>query len=378
MEKKTYGVGIIGAGFMGKTHTYNYVNIPLFYDDLPFRTKLVGICNRTLSKAERLKEEFGYEFATSNYMDILERDDIDIVDVCTPNIVHHEQIVNTLRAKKHVYADKPLCISDEEADDIVKEADTAGVVHQTAFHNRFFPSMRKLKMLVDENFFGKPISFRVTYYHSSNTNPGAYRGWRQSLEESGGGVLYDMGSHVLDLIYFLLGEYSRATMQSVILYPERPDREGNIVKVETEDHVLVNATMKNGAFGTIETSKIIVGSNDDLDLEIYGASGAAQFKLMEPSFLRIYDTRDEGGVLGGRRGYKLVETLNKDPESKSNFPGPRFNVSWLRGHIGSQYHFLKCVHEGKQASPSLKDGAYIQKVMNALYRVSNKETWVSL
>ncbi|KKK95184.1 hypothetical protein LCGC14_2675350, partial [marine sediment metagenome] len=115
---KTYGIGIIGAGFMGKTHTYNYVNLPLYYDGMPFKTKLVGICNRTLSKAERLKEDFGYEFATSNYMDLLERDDIDIIDVCTPNIVHHEQIIRSLKAKKHVYADKPICITDDEADDI--------------------------------------------------------------------------------------------------------------------------------------------------------------------------------------------------------------------------------------------------------------------
>jgi predicted dehydrogenase len=375
---KTYGIGIIGAGFMGKTHTYNYVNIPLFYDGLPYKIKLVGICNRTLSKAERLRDDFGFEFATSNYMDMLERDDIDIIDVCTPNNVHHEQIMNSFKAKKHVYADKPLCITDREADEIVELAESTDVVSQIAFHYRFYPATMKIRKLMEENFVGKPISFRLSYYHSSNLNPDKFRGWRQSMEESGGGVLFDMGSHALDLLYHYLGEYERLSMQSMVLFPRRPDAEGNMTEVTAEDHVLINARMKNGAFGTIEASKVIVGSNDDLDLEIYGTDGAVRFNLMNPSFVWVYDVREKDVPLGGTRGYKAVETLNKDPGSPSNFPGPRFSISWLRGHIGSQYYFLNCVHEGRPAAPSLRDGAYIQKLMNKLYSVRGGEEWVSV
>jgi predicted dehydrogenase len=375
---KTYGIGIIGAGFMGKTHTYNYVNMPLYYDVMPFKTKLVGICNRTLSKAERLKEDFGYEFATSNYIDLLERDDIDIIDVCTPNIVHHEQITRSLKAKKHVYADKPICITDDEADDIVREAERSGVVHQVAFHNRFYPAIRKIRMLMEENFIGKPVSFRVVYYHSSNLNPKKFRGWRQSMKESGGGVLFDMGSHAIDIVYYCLDEYDRMSMESVILFPERPDADGKMIKIDTEDHVLINAKMKNGALGTIEVSKIIVGSNDDLVIELYGTEGAIRYNLMNPGFLHVYNSRDPETPLGGSRGYKSVEVLNKDPDSQSNFPGPKFNVAWLRGHLGSQYNFLKSVHENKPAVPSLKHGAYIQKIMNKLYQVSGKEEWISV
>jgi len=375
---QTFGIGIIGAGFMGKTHTYNYINMPLFYDDLPFKIKLVGICNRTLGKAEKLKENFGFEFATSNYMDLLERDDIDIIDICTPNNVHCEQIVNTLRAKKHVYADKPLCITDEEADLIVKESENVNTIHQMAFHNRFYPWAMKIKKLIDEEFLVKPISFRATYYHSSNLNPKKSRGWKQDIEISGGGVLFDMGSHVLDLMYYYFGEYEKMSMQSFVLYPRRLNDNGNMVEVRTEDHVFINAKMKNGAIGTMEISKVIVGSNDDFNIELYGTEGAIRFNLMNPGFLWVYDNRDEDGLIGGKRGFKAVETLNKDPESKLNFPGPRFTIGWLRGHISCQYNFLKCVYENKQAYPSLIDGAYIQKVMNKLYRVDNRERWVEL
>jgi predicted dehydrogenase len=367
MQKKLFGVGIIGAGLMGKTHTYNYINMPLFYNGLPFSIKLIGICNRTLSKAERLKEEFGFEFVTSDYRDLIERGDIDIIDVCTPNNAHHDQIAAALDAGKHVYADKPVCITDDEADDIVKraaEAEKRGVVHQVAFHNRFYPAVKRMKRLVEEGLLGTPVSFRAQYYHSSNLDPSRPRGWRVRLDEAGGGVLYDMGSHVLDLVYYLLGEYERASGTAVILHRERPDEDGKLIRIKAEDHVIINAKLKNGAIGTIEASKIIAGSNDDLTVELYGANGAVRYNLMHPNYLQIYDAKDPDRV----RGFRAVETVNKDPDSQGMFPGPRMGIGWLRGHIGSQYNFVKSVFEKRQASPSLHEGAYIQRLMNALYQ----------
>jgi predicted dehydrogenase len=375
MRKRTLGVGIIGAGFMGKTHTYNYVNMPLFYDELPFRIKLVGICNRTLSKAERLKNDFGYEFAVSDYRDLLEKKDIDIIDVCTPNNAHHEQITAALRAGKHVYAEKPLCVTDEEADDIVKqteEAEKRGIVHQVAFHNRFYPAIKRMKTLADEGLLGETVSFKAAYYHSSNLDPMKPRGWRVDIDEAGGGVLYDMGSHVIDLVYHLLGEYEKASMFTKTLFPERSDGKGNRITIKTEDHVLVSAKMKNSAIGTIEASKVIVSSNDDMVVEFYGTLGAIRFDMMHPNHLWVYDTRDPESLLGFRR----LDTVNKDPDSNSMFPGPRMGIGWLRGHIASQYNFMRCVWEGERASPSFYDGAYIQRVMNKLYSVANSESWV--
>ncbi len=375
MGEKTFGVGIIGAGFMGKTHTYGYVNLPLFYDNIPFRIKLVGICNRTLSKAEKLKDDFGYEFATSDYRDLLERDDIHIVDVCTPNNVHCEQIVAALSAKKHVYADKPLCVTDEEADDIVRSAQESRMIGQMAFHNRFYPWSLKIKSLLNQDFFGRLVSFRLTYYHSSNIKTKKYRGWKQDVEQAGGGTLVDMGSHALDLIYHFLGQYEKLSMESLILWPARPDEQGNMVKIKAEDHIMLQGKMQNGANGTIEVSKIIAGSNDDLCIEMYGTEGALKFNSMNPSYVYVYDMRDPDAPIGGRRGYRAIETMNKDPESAGNFPGPRFPIGWLRGHMASQYYFLKSVYENKPASPSLEDGAYIQKIMNRLYEVNNRGEW---
>ena len=375
---KTFGVGVIGAGFMGKTHTYGYVNMPLFYDDLPFKIKLVGICNRTLSKAEKLKDDFGYEFATSNYHDLLEREDVDIIDVCTPNDVHREQILAAIKTGKNLYVDKPLCITDEEADDIVNNVEKSNIIHQMAFNMRFYPAVKEMKLLLDDGFLGDPISFRVTYYHASNLNPRISRGWRQDINRSGGGVLFDMGSHTLDITYHLLGKYSKLSMESEIVFPERLDDEGKPIKVKTEDHVIINAKMENGARGTIEVSKVILGSNDDLNIELYGTKGVIKFNTMEPNFLYVYDSQYDSEPIGGRRGYIAIETLNKDPDSKSHFPGPRFPIGWLRAHVACQYNFLKNLYNNNKPRPSLIDGAYIQKVMNALYRVNNKEKWIGV
>lgn len=375
---KTLGVGVVGAGFMGKTHTYNYVNMPLFYDNLPVRIKLVGICSRTLSRAEKLKDNFGYEFATTNYDELLSRKDIDIIDICTPNCAHHSQILRALEARKHIYVDKPLCIADEEADEIVSKSRGLDLVNMVAYHNRFYPAIKRMKQLIDEDFLGRPLFFRLCYYHASNLNPNIYRGWRQELDSAGGGVLYDMGSHILDLLYYMYGEYEKAHMRGMVLYPTRPAKNGKPQRVMTEDHVLINAVMKNGAFGTLETSKVIAGSNDDLIVELYGERGAIKFNLMDPNFLYVYDTREPSEPIGGMRGFRAIETVNKDPESKGHFPGQRFGVGWLRGHISSQYNFVMSVIEGKNASPDFREGAYIQKVMNRLYLSSKDDKWVDL
>ncbi|MBN2322292.1 MAG: Gfo/Idh/MocA family oxidoreductase [Spirochaetes bacterium] len=366
MKKRIYGVGIIGAGFMGKTHTYNYVNMPLFYDGLPFGIRLVGICNRTLKKAESLKDDFGFSFATSDYHDLIERDDIDVIDVCTPNNVHREHITTALAAGKHVYADKPVCITDGEADDIVQHADRAderGIVHQVAFHNRFYPALKRMKALVDEGLLGEPLSFRVSYYHSSNLDRSRPRGWRVSKTEAGGGVLYDMGSHALDLVYHLLGRFERMSGTALILHKTRPDESGGTIEVKTEDHVLLAVLLTSGAIGTVEASKIVTGSNDDLMIELNGSRGAVRYELMRPNHLLVYDTRDPEKL----RGFHAVEIVNKDPDSVQKFPGPRMGIGWLRGHIASQYNFMKHVFEERKASPSLQEGAYIQKTMNKLY-----------
>lgn len=368
MSQRVLGVGIVGAGFMGHTHAYNYQTMPLFYDDQPFSTRLLGICDSDLSKARELQEAFGFEFATDNYEDLILRDDIELIDVCTPTVFHCEQLIGAFEAKKHVYVDKPLCATLSEADRVLTAAERAGIVSHVGYHYRFYPAMIKAKRLIADGFLGRPISFRVTYYHSSNLDPNKPMGWKQDKAMGGGGVLIEMACHVLDLVFHFFGEYKAVHMDSLILYPKRPCADGTLVTVEGEDHVLLNIRMKNGMIGTAEVSKVMAGNNDDLNFELYGTQGAIRYEMMNPNFLWAYDARDDAGSLDGNSGFKAIETINKYPESRSKFPGPRFPIGWMRGHVASQHHFVQCVNRGEQGSPSLKEAVYIQRITEEIYK----------
>ncbi len=223
MAARELGVGIIGAGFMGRTHTFDYLTMGFFYEEPAVRIRLVGICDADIRKAERHGEEFGFPIATADYRELVRRNDIDIIDVCTPTLFHSEQILAAVDAGKHVYVDKPLCMSAREAEEILRTAAGTPVVKQVAYHYRFYPGMMKTKMLIDEGFLGKPISFRVEYYHASSLDPKKAMGWKQDRKMGGGGVLIEMGCHAIDLVCSFFGRFESLGTESLILYPERPD-----------------------------------------------------------------------------------------------------------------------------------------------------------
>ena len=372
------GVGVIGYGAMGKAHSYGYKTLPLYYRQLPFRIKLVGVCSAHLENARSAKEDLGYEFATDHVEDILSRKDIDVINICTPNNLHKDIILMALRAGKHIYCDKPLVTSVEEAEAVLTETEKSGLVNQVAFNNRFFPAVIRAKQLIEEGRIGKVLSFRAVYLHSGSVDPDKPMGWKQDKKAGGGGVLFDMGSHVLDLMYYLLGEYDSLSARTEIVYAQRPDSSGKMVDIEAEDLVILVARMKNGGTGTIEASKVATGTNDELRFEIHGDKGAVRFNLMEANWLEYFDNGVPEQAYGGFRGYTRIECVQRYDKPAGGFPSPKSSIGWLRGHIHCLYNFLSCVNEGREASPSFKDGAYIQRVMEKAYQSDRLGQWVKV
>lgn len=371
-------VGIVGFGFMGKTHTYGYRTIPLYYSNLPFKIKLVGVCDSVPEVAQRAKETLDFEFATTNPDDIFNHPGIDIVDICTPNIYHKEGVLKALKAGKHVYCDKPLATSYEETKEITDYLATSNVVTQVALQYRYFPATLRAKELIDEGRIGKIMSFRACYLHSGSVDPKKPIGWKQDKKFGGGGVLFDLGSHILDLIYCLLGEYSDIFASTEVIYPQRPDKSGQMIDIEADDVAFMIAKLKRGGTGIIEASKIATGTNDELRFEIHGDKGAVRFNLMDPSFLEFYDNTVPDAPLGGNKGYTRIECVQRFPKPGDAFPGPKFSVGWIRSHVHSLYNFVSCVYEKRQASPSFMDGAYIQYVMEKAYESDAKKQWMKL
>lgn len=368
-------VGIIGFGFMGKTHTYGYKTIPLYYNNLPFKIKLVGICNRTLETAMKAKDALDFEFATDDPDDIFGRKDINVVNICTPNIYHKDAVIKALKAGKNVYCEKPLGVSSSEAGEITAVLEKSNLITQMVFQYRFLPATMRAKEIIEEGRIGKIMSFRACYLHSGSVDLNKPIGWKQD-SKNGGGVLFDMGSHILDMVYYLLGEYSSVFANTEVIYKTRPDKNGNLVDIDAEDAVFIIAKMKNGGSGTIEASKVATGTNDELRFEIHGDKGAIRFNLMEPNWLEFFDNTLPETSLGGYRGYTKIECVQRYKNPGGDFPSSKSSVGWIRSHVHSLYNFLTHVYEGKQTSPSFRDGAYIQMIMEKAYESDKKKFWV--
>ena len=377
--KKTIRIGIAGFGYMGKTHTYAYSTIPFFYKQLPFRTELAGVCSRTISKAEEAKELYGFGFATDDYDELVNRKDIDVINICTPNNLHKEMIIKAIRNGKNIYCDKPLAINFPEAEEIMAAAGVSpGTVFGMTMQNRFFPATMKAKQLMDEGFTGRVLSFRACYLHSSLADPDKKPGWKQDAAISGGGALVDLGSHIFDLIYHLMGEYQEIYAKTDIVHPERTDASGIKVRVTGEDKIICMVRMKNGALGTIEASKVATGVNDEMRFEIHGIKGAMKFNIKDADRLDIYDNTAADGPLGGKKGYSGIDCIQKYPEPGGEFPNPRLSIGWIRSHVACLYNFLDGVYKGKSNRPDMMDGAYIQYVMEKAYESDRLDRWVRL
>jgi predicted dehydrogenase len=376
---QTFGVGMVGYGFIGRMHTYAYQSLPMIYDPPPASIKLVGVATAGEESGLKAVERAGYEFAARDYHDLLTRDDIHIINVCTPNHLHRDVVIDALKAGKHIYCDKPLALNLEEAREIWEVACHAQTIHQMTFNYRFIPAMLRAKQLADAGFLGRLYQFRVAYLHSSYIDPNRPITWRVQKEKSGGGASFDLGSHVIDLIRYLLGEFSAvfATMETYV--KERPIAPGSSERavVEVDDVFWMQARLESGALGTVEASRVSTGACDEIRFEAHGDRGAIRFNSMDPNWLDVYDATLPGGDYGGDRGFKRLECVQQYPKPAA-LPGPRNSVGWLRYHIASIYDFVDNVANNRQSSPSIYDGLKVQEVLDAVYRSAAAQSWVKV
>jgi predicted dehydrogenase len=375
---KKLGIAMIGYGGIGRVHAMAYRAIPFHYG-LPADTiKIVGVATTRPETAEAAASEIGCRVWTTDYRELLARDDVDVVDCCVPNYRHREVVVAAAEAGKQIYCEKPLAMNVAEGQRMVAAARKAGVKTQMTFNFRFFPAITRARQLVEEGFLGRVFSFRGRYYRSSYIDAGKPLSWRLRKEIAGGGALFDLGSHVLDLVYYLLGRFDSVQATLDTLIKERPIAAGSreTGRVDVDDIALMQVRMAGGALGLIETSRMGTGATNDLQIEIFGDKGALRFNAADPSWLEVYDVRDAGRPLGGMRGFRRLETVQRYEGQKA--PDWSMAPNFVRTHAEGQYQFLKAISDGGHPSPDLADGLHIQEVLEAAGRSSAEGGWVAL
>lgn len=376
---RTTGIALVGYGGIGKVHAFAYKALALFYRQLPLHPSLAWVAVRRMESGISAQKEIGFSNLSTDYTEAVSAADVDIVDCCTPNHLHAPVILAALAAGKHVYCEKPLALDVNEARTMLRAAEEAGVVHQVAFNYRFVPAVWRAKQLIAAGRLGEIYGFRFLYLHSGYTDKARPLSWRLQKASGGSGALGDLGSHVIDMSRYLLGEYAAvsATLHTYIKTRPLPTAPHLSGAVDVDDIFLCQVQLAGGAVGTIEASRMATGSNDDLRFEIHGSLGALRFNLMDPNWLEFYDATKPGEPLGGERGFTRIETAGRYPEP-SCFPSARAPVGWLRFHIASQYDLL-CRVAGQEAhGATFVDALRVQEIMAAIEKSSQTGAWVTV
>ncbi len=389
-KNDTIRIGVIGFGSMGKTHAFAVQSLPYYYS-ADFKAQIAGVTTRSIEKSRAVCRDLGFDVAAVSEDDLINDPTIDVIDVCTPNICHKDTILKAIKAGKHILCEKPLAASYAEAREIVEAVrlhERRGKVCGVVFNNRNHASILRAKELIEAGSLGEILSFRADYLHNSCLDPEKNAGWKQDASVCGkGGVLFDLGSHVLDLVYYLCGAFRSVTAQAQIAFPHRRGMDGKEWATDASEAFYLLAELESGAVGTVTASKLTSGANDDLTIEVFGSRGALRFSLMDPNYLYFYDGTKPQTPCGGTAGYTAIECVGRYPAPGGAFPSPKAANGWLRGHIHGMYRYLDAVHRAEKApnasaeglfAPSISDAAYIQLVMEKAMQSAESGTRIAI
>lgn len=384
MAKKRLNVGLIGYQFMGKAHSNAYRQVGRFFD-LPYELGLHTICGRNEEAVRKAAETFGWERHETEWRRVVENPEIDVIDISTPGDTHAEIAIAAAEAGKAVFCEKPIANSLEEARRMVEAVESAGVPH-AVFHNyRKVPAVALAKRMIEEGRLGTLYHFRAVYLQDWIADPSFPLVWRLQKERAGSGALGDIGSHIIDLGRYLVGEIAEVAGTLHTFIKERPiagmadERLGatatnEMVEVSVDDAALFLARFEKGALGTFEATRFAVGRKNHNRFEINGSKGSLVFNLERMNELELYDGEDPEGL----RGFRLIQAT----EASHPYAGKY----WPVGHIiGYEHTFINLVadalmamHEGRPISPDLRDGFDNQRVLDAVERSHAQRSWVSL
>lgn len=385
---KTLNIAMIGGGFMGKAHAMAYASMPMFFWPAPAIPHRKVVVDVTDDLAAAARQRFGFDEASSDWRAVIARDDIDVIDICTPNNVHAEIAIAAAKAGKHIICEKPLARGGEEAKAMLDAVEAAGVIHMVAFNYRRTPAVALAKKYIDEGRIGEILNFRGTYLQDWSADPDGPLSWRFQKKIAGSGAIGDIGTHVVDLAHYLVGPIAAVSALTPTYVKTRPLQESGVDKlgaseknanaprgeVDVDDEVVSMLKFENGAIGSLEATRNGYGRNNFITLEIHGTKGSILFN---------YERRDELQVMfaddpADARGFRTVYTGPAHPYGEGLWPIPALGIGYSETKIIECYDFFKAIASGEQPSPNFADGYLTELVADALITSGETEQWVKV
>jgi predicted dehydrogenase len=382
---KTVNVAIIGVGFMGKAHSNAWGQAPKFFK-LGLKPVLKVACDPDNNCAHDFADNWGWQECETDWRKVVERQDIDVIDIVTPTFLHHEIAVSAAKNGKHIFCEKPIGLTYAAAKEMYEAAEKAGVLHYLNHNYRRTPAIAFAKQLIEEGKIGQIFHWRGTYLQDWITDPNFPLTWHLQKKFAGAGPHYDLNSHSVDLARFLVGEVEAVTAMMKTFVTERPlpgkdagtfkagSAASEMGKVTVDDASFMVAEFENGALGAFEASRFASGRKNYNYFEIYGSKGSLTFNLErsnELQYLNLADPADE-------QGFRTILVTNSTH--------PYVGAWWPPGHIIGYEHpfvhavvdFLTAIEKGTKVTPNFYDGMRIMQVLEAAIQSSTTGRKVSV
>lgn len=384
---KTFKIGMIGYRFMGKAHSNAWRQAPRFFP-LKAKIEMDTICGRDPKAVKQAARELGWRKASTDWREVVNDPEIDIIDINTPNDSHAKIAIAAAQAGKHVLCEKPLAMNVKQCKEMLDAAKKAKVVHMVCHNYRRIPAIAQAKKMIDEGALGKIYHYYARYAQDWIVDPDFPLIWRLQSKISGSGAHGDINAHIIDLARYLVGEFSEICGQMHTFIKQRPLEAGGgkgglggkkgkkMGKVTVDDTSMFIGKFKNGAVGNLEATRFALGRKNHIHLEINGSKGSLEFNFEDMNRLKFFDnTRPDD-----RQGFDDI--LVTQPGGTH----PYFGQWWPPGHIiGYEHTFVHAISDfvnacvkRKLVQPTFEDGLKNQRVLEAVEQSAKTRKWVKV
>jgi predicted dehydrogenase len=375
MARKKLNVGLIGYGFMGRTHSNAYCNVNHFFD-VPYEPQLQVVCGLEDNVAKAFAENWGYKSHTTDWHKVVEDENIDLVDICVPNNVHAEIAIAAAKAGKAIICEKPLALNGEQAETMVDAVEKAGVANLVSFNYRRVPAVTLAKMLIDEGRLGRIFHYRANFLQdwtiSKDVPQGGMATWRLDVKAAGSGVIGDLLAHCIDTAMWHNGQIDSVCAMTETFVKERMHAEtGKIEPVGIDDACTFFCRFDNGSLGNFESTRYARGHKALYTFEINGEHASIAWDLHDLHRLSYFDHGDESIV----RGWRSVHVSDSDMPYMDKWWVPGLQIGYEHSFVHQIADFLDGLDKGQPAGPTFRDALVTQYVCDAVLDSAKNKSW---